>query len=114
MTSPNYRNTLLWGPNITTADIEQEGGHIYVQTSGEMENFHAVSFFGANILFENLQNFAFQTGGVSTTMCADFLAHYPTLFNVDREEVRNILHSYLFILSFLYIFNVDREVARNK
>ena len=47
-------------------------------------------------------------------MCADFLADYPTLFNVDREEVRNILHSYLFILSFLYIFNVDRKVARNK
>jgi len=58
----------LWGPNITTVDIEQEGGHIYGQTSGEMESFHAV-------------------GGVSTTVCADFLAHYPTLFNVDREEV---------------------------
>ena len=34
----------LWGPNITTVDIEQEGGHIYGQTSGEMESFHAVSF----------------------------------------------------------------------
>ena len=68
-------------------DIEQEGGHIYVQTSGEMESFHAVSFFGAN--------FAFQAGGVSTTVCADFLAHYPTLFNVDREEVRNTLLTFL-------------------
>ena len=47
----------LWGPNITTVDIKQEGGHIYGQTSGEMESFHAVSFFiGANILFEILQN----------------------------------------------------------
>ena len=51
---------------------------------------------------------------MSTAVCADFLVHYPTLFNVDREEVRDILHSYLFILSLLYIFNVDREVARNK
>ena len=51
---------------------------------------------------------------MSTAVCADFLVHYPTLFNVDREEVRNILHSHLFILSLLYIFNVDREVARNK
>ena len=85
----------LWGPNITTVDIEQEGGHIYVQTSGEMESFHAVSFFGANILFEYLQNFAFQAGGVSTTVCADFLAHYPTLFNMDREEGRNTLLTFL-------------------
>ena len=104
----------LWGPNITTVDIEQEGGHIYGQTSGEMESFHAVSFLWCKCFFEILQNCVFQVGGVSTTVCADFLAHYPTLFNVDREEVRSILHSYLFILSFLYIFNVYREVARNK
>ena len=28
---------------------------------------------------------------MSTTVCADFLAHYPTLFNVDREEVAKYL-----------------------
>ena len=62
-----------------------------------------MSFFGANILFENLQNFAFQTGGVSTTMCADFLAHYPTLFNVDREEVGTLfLPSYPILYSYLH------------
>ena len=38
----------LWGPNITTVDIKQEGGHIYGQTSGEMESFHAVSLFCYN------------------------------------------------------------------
>ena len=34
----------LWGPNITTVDEQEgKGGHVYGQTSGEMESFHAVS-----------------------------------------------------------------------
>ena len=41
----------LWGLNITTVDIEQEGGHIYGQTSGEMESFHAVSLFLLQMFF---------------------------------------------------------------
>ena len=37
----------LWGPNITTVDEQEgKGGHVYGQTSGEMESFHAVSPLG--------------------------------------------------------------------
>ena len=78
----------LWGPNITTVDEQEgKGGHVYGQTSGEMESFHAVSPLGFKIFENSLKFLVFQVGGVSTTVCADFLAHYPTLFNVDREEV---------------------------
>ena len=79
----------LWGPNITTVDEQEgKGGHVYGQTSGEMESFHAVSPLGLkSFKTPGNQSTVFQVGGVSTTVCADFLAHYPTLFNVDIEEV---------------------------
>ena len=78
----------LWGPNITTVDEQEaKGGHVYGQTSGEMESFHAVSPLGFKSLKTPRNPPFFQVGGVSTTVCADFLAHYPTLFNVDIEEV---------------------------
>jgi hypothetical protein len=58
----------LWGPNITTVDGQEASCQQFGTTSGEMESFHAV-------------------GGVSTIVCADFLTHYPGLFNVDNSEV---------------------------
>ena len=54
----------LWGPNITTVDIKQEGGHIYSQTSGEMESFHAVSFFVAIVFFLKSSKIVFLRWGV--------------------------------------------------
>ena len=42
----------LWGPNITTVEEhEAKVGQVYGQTSGEMESFHAVSFFVAIVFF---------------------------------------------------------------
>ena len=46
----------LWGPNITTVDEQEgKGGHVYGQTSGEMESFHAVSLLGLLICLNSLR-----------------------------------------------------------
>ena len=68
----------LWGPNITTVDEQEgKGGHVYGQTSGEMESFHAVSqIFSFKSLKKLLEIHRFRLAE-SALLCA--LTSSPTI-----------------------------------